>query len=63
MCNLSDGIYAKGELKGRQEGRMETFCKLVADGIMSIATALSASGCTQNEFSSWMKKFYPNYKF
>ena len=48
--------------EGQQEGRIGTFCDLVAKGVMSVSDALSLSGCTQGEFSAWMQKLHPNYK-
>ena len=66
MCNLSDGIFEKGEQKGeqkgREEGRVETLCNLVVSGILTLADALKFSGCKQDEFFEWMKKFHPDYK-
>lgn len=58
MCNLSEGIYERG----LQEGRIKTICESVVKGFMPVESALSMSGCTEDEFYGWMHKFYPDYK-
>ena len=52
----------EGIREGRQEGRIETFCDLVAKGVLTVAEALNLSGCTKGEFTEWMQKLYPNFK-
>ena len=58
MCNLSDGIFEKGE----QKGRLQMLCDAVVEGMMTLANALKMSGCSKDEFSAWMKQFHPDYK-
>ena len=41
----------EGIREGRQEGRIETFCDLVAKGVLTVAEALNLSGCTKGEFT------------
>jgi len=52
----------EGIREGRQEGRIETFCDLVAKGVLTVAEALNLSGCTKGEFTEWMQKLHPNFK-
>ena len=52
----------EGIREGRQEGRIETFCDLVAEGVLTVAEALNLSGCTKGEFTEWMQKLHPNFK-
>ena len=52
----------EGMREGRQEGRIETFCDLVAKGVLTVAEALNLSGCTKGEFTEWMQKLHPNFK-
>ena len=52
----------EGIREGRQEGRIETFCDLVAKGVLTVAEALNLSGCTKGEFTEWMQKLHPNSK-
>lgn len=37
-------------------------CSAVVNGMMTLANALTMSGCTQEEFFVWMKRFHPDYK-
>lgn len=62
MCNLSDGIYQEGERKGEQRGELKALCNAVVNGMLTLANALKLSGCSQDEFSAWMKQFHPDYK-
>ena len=52
----------EGIREGRQEGRIETFCDLVAKGVLTVAEALNLSGCTKGAFTEWMQKLHPNFK-
>ena len=57
-----EGRIKEGIREGRQEGRIETFCDLVAKGVLTVAEALNLSGCTKGEFTEWMQKLHPNFK-
>lgn len=52
----------RGEQRGEQRGGIAMLCNAVVNGMMTIANALQLSGCTEDEFSAWMKKFHPDYK-
>ena len=62
MCNLSDGIEAKGVAKGKAEGRAEgraegkaeAFASLVIEGVFSKEEAAERAGMSMEEFEKFL---------
>lgn len=50
MCNLADGIEARGVAKGRAEGRTETLVTLVIDGLLDKEVAADRAGLSIERF-------------
>lgn len=50
MCNLADGIEARGIAKGRAEGRTEALVALVIDGLLDKEVAADRAGMSVESF-------------
>ena len=57
MCNLSEGIYDKGRLDGRQEGRRNTLFDLIQKGYLSILVGAEEAGMEPSQFEKEYKEY------